>query len=145
MLNTKNNQNNKCYNFYYAIYWLKCILLVAPENSERSEKISEHLNTHIGKGYKPVLKVWQNSERSRRSYVRTKNGKVWKWFYSYHFQTIWLGSNFFFIGLIVQKISLIICNFKTILLIILQVIEQKFCKLQNGSPRTATAYEAASG
>ena len=52
---------------------------------------------------------------------------------------------FFFIGLIVQKISLIICNIKTILLIILQVIEQKFCKLQNGSPRTATAYEAASG
>ena len=56
-----------------------------------------------------------------------------------------IGIQFFFIGLIVQKISLIICNFKTILLIILQVIEQKFCKLQNGSPRTATAYEAASG
>ena len=50
--------------FYYTIYWLKCILKAAPENSERSGKISEHLNTHMGKGYKPVQKDFQNSQRS---------------------------------------------------------------------------------
>ena len=61
------------YNFYYAIYRLKCILLAAPENSERSRKISEHLNTHTGKGYKPMQKVLQNSQPSKRSYVKTKH------------------------------------------------------------------------
>ena len=54
---SKNIQNNLSYNFYYAIYRLKCILLAAPENPEHSGKISEHLNTHMGKGYKPMQKV----------------------------------------------------------------------------------------
>ena len=59
--------------FLHYIYRLKCILQAAPGNAERSGKISEHLCSPIGKAYKPMQKVLQNSQLSRKSFVSTTN------------------------------------------------------------------------
>ena len=63
------------YNFYYALYGLKCILKATPENLEHSGKISEHLCTctPMGKAYKPTQNFLQNYQQSRRSCVSRMN------------------------------------------------------------------------